>query len=406
VPVGPMNTTAFILLRGDDPREAFVDVAGLPLVERNLMGLKSAGVKSVFVLCDRRIRQDVWEHLKNREDHRLPDVQVQDPADLPAELPGRFLVLDGFRVFHNKLLSDAVGQDEAAAYFQDGEPAGIAVSRPGLAMDSKLFGSLQKKDLPAGTFAQRVETPEEIRKAKRMVFKSLIKPTDGWFSVHLNRPVSIGISKILVRYPIHPNAVTLFTFLIGVASGVFPMLGSYLGFAVGGVLYQLASILDGVDGEIARVKYLGSRTGQWLDTVCDDLTNAIYLAGVTVGVYRSMGSGLLLGLGVAAVALDVVTVSIMYWLLVVRFRSGTLLGFEWDIKKPESRKSPVKRFVSSLEPFMKRDCYAFLFMLFSLANIAWLALPTSAIGLASTLAVLLMQIMKPSRDASESGLSG
>jgi phosphatidylglycerophosphate synthase len=402
-----MNTTAVILLLGESPQGPFVDVAGLPLVERNLMGLRQAGVERVLVLCGRNIRQDVWEHFRGREDSRLPEIEVRDPVDLPAgELPERFVVLDGLRVFHNKLISDAVEQDEAVAYFQDGEPAGIAVGRPGLAVDPTLFGSLGKRELPAGTFAKSAVTPEEIREAKRLVFKSLIKTTDGWFSVHLNRPVSIGISKILVRYPIHPNVVTVFTFIVGVASGVFPMLGSYFGFAVGGVLYQLASILDGVDGEIARVKYLGSRTGQWLDTICDDLTNAIYLAGVTVGVYRSMDSGLLLGLGFAAVALDVITVSILYWLLIVRFRSGTLLGVEWDIKKPGSRKSPLKRFVSSLEPFMKRDCYAFLFMIFSLANVAWLALPASVIGLASTLVVLLIQVAKQSRDASESRVSG
>lgn len=407
VRIGDMNTTAVILLHGDDPYGPFVDVAGLPLVERNLMGLKLAGVDSVFLLCGRKIKQDVWEHFHGAEDHRLPDVKIQDPADLPvAELPERFLVLDGNRVFHNNLFSNAVRQEEPVAYRQEGQPAGIAVSQPGLAVDSTLFNSLKMQDLPAGTFAQSAETPTEVREAKRLVFKSLIKSTDGWFSVHLNRPVSISISKVLVRYPIHPNLVTLFTFLVGVASGIFPMLGSYMGFAVGGVLYHLASILDGVDGEIARVKFLGSRTGQWLDTVCDDLTNAIYLAGVTVGVYRSMDSGLLLGLGVTAVALDVITVSIMYWLLVVRFRSGTLLGFEWDIKKPESRKKPLARFVASLEPFMKRDCYAFLFMVFSLANIAWLVLPASVVGLTATLVVLLMQIVKQSKNTSKPEVFG
>jgi phosphatidylglycerophosphate synthase len=395
VPVGSMNTTAVILLRGENPHGPFVDVAGLPLVERSLMGLRRVGVRTVYVLCDRRIRQDVWEHFKGREDPRLPEVTVQDPADLPsADLPARFLVLDGYRVFHNNLLSDAVRRDEPVAYFDDGKPAGIAVSRPDLPVEPTLFDSLKKTDLPEGTFAQPAETPGGAKEAKRLVFRSLIKPTDGWFSVNLNRPVSMSISRILVRTPVHPNVVTGFTTLIGIASGLFPMLGTYLGFVVGGLLYQLASILDGVDGELARVKFLGSRTGEWLDTIGDDLTNVIYLAGVTVGVYRSMDAAVLVWLGIAAVLVFVITHAIMYWLLAVRFHSGDMFGFQWDIKKPGKRPGRVNRFLLSLEPFTRRDCYAFLFMALALARVAWVALPAALVGTGGTLAVMLSQIVR------------
>jgi len=394
-------------MEGGDPGWPLVDVAGLPLVDRNLMGLKLAGVEKVHLLCGRDVRQNVWEHLKDRKDNRLPAVNILDPADLSVEeLPSRFILMDGRRVFHNELLTDAVRRIEPVTYFQGGQPVGIAVSSPDIAADPRVFESLNRTELAEGTFAQLADTPERAREARRLVFRSLIKSTDGWFSVHLNRPVSLSMSRILVRFPVHPNIVTVFTFLVGVASGVFPMLGTYVGFAVGGVLYQFASILDGVDGEIARVKFLGTRRGQWLDTICDDLTNAIYLAGVTIGVYRSMGSELLLGLGIAAVVLDVATVSILYWMLIVRFNSGTLLGVEWDIKKPESQKSVLNRFVSSLEPFMKRDCYAFLFMAFSLTGVAWMAVPTSVVGLAVTLCVILVQLFKQRKKESETTVSG
>ena len=38
---------------------------------------------------------------------------------------------------------------------------------------------------------------------------------------------------------------------------------------VGGLLIQLASIIDGCDGEIARLKQMSSARGAWLDTVLD-----------------------------------------------------------------------------------------------------------------------------------------
>lgn len=390
-----MIQTAIILLKGENPGWPLADVAGVPLVERNLMGLKRAGVEKVHVLCGQNIRQDVWEHFKGLDDQRLPDVKVRDPAGLPAtELPERFIVLDGRRVFHNNLLSDAVRRVEPAAYFQGGQPAGIAVSRSDLAVDSTVFDSLKQTDLPEGTFAQLADTPERAREAKRLVFRSLIKPTDGWFSVNLNRPVSMSISKILVRYPVHPNLVTGFTTLVGIASGLFPMLGTYLGFVIGGLLYQLASILDGVDGELARVKFLGSRTGEWLDTIGDDLTNVIYLAGVTIGVYRSMDAAVLVWLGVATVVLFVINHGIMYWMLAVKFHSGDMFGFEWDIKKPQKKQGRLSRFLVSLEPFTRRDFYAFLFMVLALAGVAWVALPVMLIGVCGTLAVMVAQMAR------------
>jgi CDP-L-myo-inositol myo-inositolphosphotransferase len=183
------------------------------------------------------------------------------------------------------------------------------------------------------------------------------------------------------------------------ASGVLPVLGTYWAFALGGILYQLASILDGVDGELARVKFQGSRLGEWLDTIGDDLTNVVYLTGVTIGVYRSMDAGILVWLGGAAVGAFILTHSIMYWMLAAQFRSGDMFGFEWDIKKPERGGKGFARLLLALEPFTRRDCYAFLFMLFALTGIAWMALPAALVGVGGTLAVMLAQIARQIRTA-------
>lgn len=390
-----MIETAVMLMKGDEPAWPLVDVAGLTLTERNLMGLKRAGVRKVHLLCGREERQSVWEHLDKKIDRRLPDIRIQDPADLaPGELPGLFIILDGRRVYHSGLLSDAVRREKPVAYTGNGQAAGIAVSRPDLMLDCTVFGSLEKTGIPDGTFSELADTPERAKEVKRFVFRSLIKPTDGWFAVNLNRPASISLSKILVRFPVHPNVVTVFTGLVGIASGLLPMLGTYLGFVAGGLLYQLASILDGVDGELARVKFLGSRTGEWLDTIGDDLTNVVYLTGVTIGVHRSMDAAALVWLGIAAVALFVISHGIMYWLLAVKFHSGDMFGFEWDIKKPRGKQGRFSRFVVSLERFTRRDFYAFLFMVLAVAGVAWVALPVALVGVSGTLAVMLVQMAR------------
>src|SRR5262249_16480475 len=58
---------------------------------------------------------------------------------------------------------------------------------------------------------------------------------------------------------------------------------------VGAVLFQLHSILDGCDGEIARAKYLESPSGQRLDGLCDRFTTLLYAVALGFGLSRQNG---------------------------------------------------------------------------------------------------------------------
>jgi CDP-L-myo-inositol myo-inositolphosphotransferase len=57
--------------------------------------------------------------------------------------------------------------------------------------------------------------------------------------------------------------------------------GLYAAGLVGGLLVQLASIIDGCDGEIARLKHMSSARGAWLDTVLDRYADMAVALGVT-----------------------------------------------------------------------------------------------------------------------------
>jgi phosphatidylglycerophosphate synthase len=56
------------------------------------------------------------------------------------------------------------------------------------------------------------------------------------------------------------------------------------------LLCLFASILDGSDSEVARLKLLESDFGCWLETVCDYLFYFFLLVGMTIGQWRSSGS--------------------------------------------------------------------------------------------------------------------
>jgi CDP-L-myo-inositol myo-inositolphosphotransferase len=131
-----------------------------------------------------------------------------------------------------------------------------------------------------------IDKPLALKQAETVLIQELRnKPNDGPVSTYLNRPISTRLSRILLTTPITPTQLTVATFLLSVvATGLF-MTGHYLWLIVGAILAQFASIVDGCDGEIARLKFLESRYGKWLDAVLDRYGDAMLLFGLTSYAY-------------------------------------------------------------------------------------------------------------------------
>ena len=112
------------------------------------------------------------------------------------------------------------------------------------------------------------------------------KPQDGFVSRFLNRPISSRITRLLVKFPIHPIAFTASIFVLPLVAGVFLLRGDYLSILMGAAVFQVFSILDGCDGEIARAKNLESKFGERLDSVCDFLGSLIYVLALGSGLHH------------------------------------------------------------------------------------------------------------------------
>jgi 1L-myo-inositol 1-phosphate cytidylyltransferase / CDP-L-myo-inositol myo-inositolphosphotransferase len=110
------------------------------------------------------------------------------------------------------------------------------------------------------------------------------KPQDGFVSRFLNRPISSRITGALVKFPIHPTAFTVSIFVLPIVAGVFLQRGDYLRVLLGAAIFQLFSVLDGCDGEIARAKNLESKFGERLDNLCDFLGSLIYVLALGTGL--------------------------------------------------------------------------------------------------------------------------
>jgi CDP-L-myo-inositol myo-inositolphosphotransferase len=112
------------------------------------------------------------------------------------------------------------------------------------------------------------------------------KPQDGFVSRFLNRPISSRITRLLVKFPIYPSAFTASIFVLPLVAGVFFVRGNYLSVVIGAAIFQVFSILDGCDGEIARAKNLESKFGERLDNLCDFLGSLVYVLALGSGLHH------------------------------------------------------------------------------------------------------------------------
>jgi 1L-myo-inositol 1-phosphate cytidylyltransferase / CDP-L-myo-inositol myo-inositolphosphotransferase len=113
------------------------------------------------------------------------------------------------------------------------------------------------------------------------------KPQDGFVSRFLNRPISRRITSVLLEFPIHPNAWTISIFVLPLIASVFFVRGDYVSVVIGAIIFQLFSILDGCDGEIARARNLESKFGERLDYFCDFAASLLYVLALGLGLHRS-----------------------------------------------------------------------------------------------------------------------
>ena len=105
----------------------------------------------------------------------------------------------------------------------------------------------------------------------------------------MNRRVSIPTSRSIIDLPITPNMVTFFTLGVIFAAVSLLHLADTGTLLLGAALLDLGlSLLDGCDGEVARLKLQASDLAV-RSTVCDYLYYVLIFSGMSIGLARTMG---------------------------------------------------------------------------------------------------------------------
>ncbi len=214
--------------------------------------------------------------------------------------------------------------------------------------------------LPAGVDPLAVDEPGDVREAERRLLRKLVKDTDGFMARHFERPVSLQISRLLAPTAITPNQMSLVSVAVGVWAGPFFLSWRPVLQTIGALLFLAHSILDGCDGELARLKFQQSRLGGVLDFWGDNIVHGVVFACMAVGWSWAAGSAWPLLLGAAAVLGTLCSAGFVYWRL-MRAKDGGEALFTSVSAEPDR---PLSRM---LDAASRRD-FIYLVILLALAG--------------------------------------
>lgn len=295
-------------------------VAGLPLALRLALDAQQGGATAIVVPPEAAAARPALSDLRLR----LPVLEQAPSATRVMRIPANYVVHRGlFKALAERTSGDL---DVLRTPFEYDAP----FSFPPTAVDDN----------------------SSARRAEAFLFRALRKPQDGWTSRWLNRYISLSISRFLVKTPLRPNQVSVAILGVGILGAWHASRGGYGNLLWGAFLFQAQSVLDGCDGEMSRVTYRGSKTGEWLDTVGDDLTNYGFFAGAALGLYRDSGNVLYLLAGAVTVISGLIGSGLEYRYL-IKIGSGDLL------KYPLSQGQGTGK-LALIQPLFKRDTFVFL----------------------------------------------
>ena len=199
-----------------------------------------------------------------------------------------------------------------------------------------------------------IDTKEDLEKAKDFLFDAAnSKSNDGPVSRYLNRPISNRISKQIVNFPVKPNHISLVSFLLSLLAAIIMASAGHLFLVLGALLAQLSSILDGCDGEIARIKNISSKYGGWFDQTLDRYADFLLITGLTFHTYYLHQSIYVFLIGILAIG------------------GSLILSYSAIVYDPASKN--IQKFR------MGRDVRIFIILIGSIANFPYVTLVFLAI---------------------------
>jgi phosphatidylglycerophosphate synthase len=306
-------------VRCGEPIAPSVVLAGLPLVRRIALVAERAGLKPVVVGYP---RSKVESSLAGSS-----AVLLAPGEPVPALSARRVVFLSLAVIPRPEWLREILGMplepeelhvDSGCVAVVEGTDTArvLAVASRSSSLEEvvaalgRVFKTMERSLGQSGRFV--LATARDLPGAEAWLLRGLIKSNEGFMSRHFERRVSLALTRRLCTTGITPNAMTLVSIGVGLAGAPFFLASRPVTQLAGGLLFLAHSILDGCDGELARLKFLESRRGAVLDYCGDNLVHVAVFLGMAIGWSLDSGSRWPLYLGAIAIASTLSVATVVY----------------------------------------------------------------------------------------------
>ncbi len=216
------------------------------------------------------------------------------------------------------------------------------------------------------------------RRASRALLQTCRRPYDGLGDRFVIRALSLRLSAVFCRLHVTPNQITWVNILVGLVACGCAAQGTRQAFIAAGALMFVQVVLDSCDGEVARLRYLASKFGMWLDNTSDDLIDNLFLAMLGVGI-----GGVWLPIGIAAAVAKSLIAVMIHIDVARRGKAGDVMAFKWFFDSADEELAERFETGTSItgigRAFARRDVYILVWAVMCLAGVPEIALVHGAI---------------------------
>lgn len=290
----PSSANAFTrtILWVAHPQLLWQRAGGMYVIERQLFTLARAGIKSVFIALS---KPDDAQIGILRLPPGLELTWVSKNATALSDCAPPYLGISADHLIQVETLAFIARQDFPASLSYE-DVSGLGVVQ--IVLTSEDIISRAKQPLPAGSYV-RLEAPLSQGPIVDWLMAAGPKAQDGFMARHFDRHLSLAVSRSLLDTAITPNQMTVLSTIIGLIGASFFLGDTRLHYAIGALLIWAHSVLDGCDGELARVRFQESTFGSDLDFWGDNLVHLALFTCLGVGFWLDGHQHTLLLAGIA-----------------------------------------------------------------------------------------------------------
>ena len=280
----PANIFTRAILWVAHPKLLWQRTGGMNVLERQLFTAARAGLNSIFVA------------MPEPDDDQLATLRLPPKLELRwvpkdgaamTECAPPYLGISADHFIRVETLAFVARQNFPSSISYD-DASNLSVIQVVLAREDTI--SRLRQPLPEGSY-KRLEAPLSQDSIVDWLMVAGPKPQDGFMARHFDRHLSLTASRALLDTAITPNQMTVFSTILGMIGAGFFLGDTRLSYVTGALLVWLHSVLDGCDGELARVRFQESPLGSDLDFCGDNLVHFTLFSCLGLGFWFS-GNGI------------------------------------------------------------------------------------------------------------------